>query len=149
MDGLALIEQAQEAGLKLSAVGGQLVMKGPKRLSPLVALISQNKDSVLAALTTSSPAPPQIDSQLSTSVGVTETPSSRQESGGFADSILANRRKATVSPLSWPTQPPVEILADPIIFCPRCTTGRVLRELRTMTGGVCWQCWNGEQRTKS
>lgn len=37
-------------------------------------------------------------------------------------------------------QPPAQILAAPPIRCPRCQRGRVLRELRVITGGVCWGC---------
>ena len=149
MDGLALIEQAQEAGLRLSAISGQLVMKGPRRLAPLVSLIAQNKNAVLAALTVTpatQPLPPIP--QHSTSVGVTETPSTSEDSGGFADSVMANRRKSNGRQPSWPVQPPAEILADATIRCPRCTSGRVLRELRSMTGGVCWKCWLIEQQAE-
>jgi hypothetical protein len=40
-------------------------------------------------------------------------------------------------------QPPAQILAAPPIRCPRCQRGRVLRELRVITGGVCWGCHAG------
>jgi hypothetical protein len=120
MGGLALIEQAREAGLKLSAMHGQLVMKGPKRLSSLVSLIAQNKDAVLAALTVA-PNDSPTHSHLSSSVGVTETPLNLEETEGFADSVVANRRNSSV-PLPWPTQPPDEILAAPVVLCPRCSS---------------------------
>ena len=140
MDGLALIEQAREVGLKLSVMNGQLVMKGPKRLSSLVSLIAKNKAAVVKALTVS-PTDPAQHSELSPSVGVTETPPIQEKPEGFADSVLTKRRKSTTPQIPRPTQPPTEILADPIIRCRRCTSGRVLPELRTMTGEVCWSCW--------
>ncbi|MBC8357011.1 MAG: hypothetical protein H8E66_33990 [Planctomycetes bacterium] len=37
-------------------------------------------------------------------------------------------------------QPPACILADPVVVCPRCNQSRVLPELTTMTGGLCWGC---------
>ena len=37
-------------------------------------------------------------------------------------------------------RPPVSILADPPVICPRCQSRRVLRELRSMTRGLCWDC---------
>jgi hypothetical protein len=36
MDSLALIEEARAAGLKLSVIGGKLVVNGPRRLSHLL-----------------------------------------------------------------------------------------------------------------
>ena len=36
-----------------------------------------------------------------------------------------------------PTPPPPEILADPVVTCPQCQSARVLRELRTLTHGLC------------
>jgi len=144
MDGLALIEQAREMGLKLSVMNGQLVMKGPKRLSSLVSLIAKNKDVVLTALTVS-PTDLPNHSQLSPSVGVTETPPIQEKPEGFADSVLTKRRKATVPILPWPAEPPAEILATPIVLCPQCSSRPVLRELRAMTGGLCYQCWETGQ----
>lgn len=38
------------------------------------------------------------------------------------------------------TQADSRIIADPVTICPRCESGRVLRELQAMTGGVCWSC---------
>jgi len=37
-------------------------------------------------------------------------------------------------------QPPSSILADPVVICPRCNRSRVLPELTSMTGGLCWEC---------
>jgi len=58
MDGLALVEQAQTAGLKLSVINGKLVMKGPRRLEPLAKLLTDNKEVVIAVLLGSRPPSP-------------------------------------------------------------------------------------------
>jgi hypothetical protein len=44
-------------------------------------------------------------------------------------------------------EPPAEILADPIVLC-RCGRGRVLAELRRMTGGRCYECWTKTLESK-
>jgi hypothetical protein len=41
--------------------------------------------------------------------------------------------------------PPDSILADPIILCPQCSCRPVLRELRKLTGGLCYSCWERGQ----
>jgi len=42
----------------------------------------------------------------------------------------------------WLSPPPdPRIIAAPVPICPRCWSDRVLPELRTMTGGICWDCW--------
>lgn len=144
MDAIALVEQARDAGLKLSAIDGRLVLKGPRRLSSLVVLIAQNKAFVLAALT----APQEIQSQLSTGVGITETPVTPEKEQGFADSATTSRQAGRRrQPVVSPTPPP-EIIADPVILCPRCKSGRVLAELRKLTGGTCYQCWEATNERK-
>ena len=47
------------------------------------------------------------------------------------------RRHAPIAP----ERPPPEILAKPLPICSICHRGRVLPELRLMTGGLCWSCW--------
>ena len=46
-----------------------------------------------------------------------------------------------ISRQSLGTAPDRRIIADPVTMCLRCGTARVLPELRTMTGGVCWSCY--------
>lgn len=145
MDAIALIEQARDAGLKLSAIDGRLVLKGPRRLSSLVSLIAENKDAVLAALSATAAALPPPCSQHSTTVGVTETPVNREESKGFADSVLANRKEGKVRQALVSPTPSSEVLADPVVLCPLCNSRRVLAELRRITGGLCYPCWEGRQ----
>jgi len=40
--------------------------------------------------------------------------------------------------------PPPEILATPLVLCPQCNQRLVLRELRELTGGRCYECAIGE-----
>ena len=138
MDGLALIEQAQAAGLKLALVNGLLVMKGSRKLAGLVSLITNNKEAVVLALSPPAAAPKSISEQ-SVGVPVTETPEIIEQRIGFADSTSQKPTPPTV---------PVSIIADPIIPCRRGCDGRVLRELRVMTGGLCWRCWEQSLRSR-
>src|SRR6516164_7709782 len=56
MDGLILLEQAQEAGLSVRADGDKLLIRGPKRAEPLALLLIQRKPEVMAALVAPEPA---------------------------------------------------------------------------------------------
>lgn len=38
------------------------------------------------------------------------------------------------------------IIASPVVMCPTCNAARVLVELRTMSGGLCWDCHQREQQ---
>ena len=143
MDVLTLLNEAKSAGLRLSVNSGKLVIKGPRRLDSLANHILAHKDAVIAAM-----AFPQLGATTSklsnsVSVGVTETLTNHANSVGFADSTCSKRQaRLPKPPLVSPT-PPQEILADPIVLCPKCHSRRVLLELRTMTGGLCYPCWEG------
>ena len=50
MDGLSLLRQARNAGLRLEAAGDKLKIVGPKRAEPVVKLLAAHKAEVLAAL---------------------------------------------------------------------------------------------------
>jgi hypothetical protein len=50
MDGLTLLAQAQEAGLKVKVDGDRLVIRGPKLAEPLVRELLAHKQAVLEAL---------------------------------------------------------------------------------------------------
>jgi hypothetical protein len=50
MDGLNLLRQARNAGLRLQAAGDNLKIVGPKRAEPVVKLLAAHKAEVLAAL---------------------------------------------------------------------------------------------------
>jgi hypothetical protein len=50
MDGVALLRRAEEAGLRVEAVGDKLVVRGPRQAEPMVRLLAEHKGAVLAAL---------------------------------------------------------------------------------------------------
>jgi hypothetical protein len=50
MDAVALLRRAQEVGLRVEPVGDKLLVRGPKRLEPMVKLLAEHKAEVLAAL---------------------------------------------------------------------------------------------------
>ncbi len=50
MDGVTLLRQAGAAGLAVTAEGGKLVIRGPKRAEPVARLLIEHKPEVLAAL---------------------------------------------------------------------------------------------------
>ena len=50
MDGMSLLREAQAAGLSVSIDGDKLVVRGPKRLEPLVRRLLAAKPAVIAAL---------------------------------------------------------------------------------------------------
>jgi hypothetical protein len=58
MDAVALLDRAQEAGLRLEPVGDKLLVRGPKRAEAVVKLIAKHKAEVLAALS-----PPIVDAR--------------------------------------------------------------------------------------
>jgi hypothetical protein len=50
MDAVALLHRAQEAGLHIEPKGDRLLIRGPKRLEPVVKLLEEHKAEVLAVL---------------------------------------------------------------------------------------------------
>jgi hypothetical protein len=48
--GLSLLRRAQDAGLRVEAVGDKLVVRGPKCSEPVVKLLAEHRKEVLAAL---------------------------------------------------------------------------------------------------
>jgi dsDNA-binding SOS-regulon protein len=156
MDGVALIEQAREAGLELWLVDGTLKMKGQKRLASLARLISQNKEEVVGALQTqTNPSPNALHCDEKNTCDSAETlgTPANVEVSSHESSVephvgkperLARRRIGTAFPPRITPPPPVAIHATPIEICPRCNRGRVQPELREITGGKCWSCWELE-----
>jgi hypothetical protein len=53
MDGLTLLRRAYEAGLRVEAAGGKLLIRGPKRAESVVQLLAEHKAEVLEALAAS------------------------------------------------------------------------------------------------
>jgi hypothetical protein len=50
MDGLTLLRQARDAGLAVTAAGGRLVIRGPRRAEPVALMLLAHKPEVLTAL---------------------------------------------------------------------------------------------------
>jgi hypothetical protein len=51
MDVVTLLHRAHDAGLRLKAIGDQLLVEGPRRAEPLVRLLAVHKAEVMAVLT--------------------------------------------------------------------------------------------------
>ena len=50
MDGLELLNEARSAGLRVTAAGGQLKIRGPRQAGAIAQQLIQNKDVVIEAL---------------------------------------------------------------------------------------------------
>lgn len=50
MDGLILLRRARNAGLRVEAAGGMLLIRGPKQAESVVKLLTEHKTEVLAVL---------------------------------------------------------------------------------------------------
>jgi hypothetical protein len=50
MDGVTLLRRARNAGLKVAAEDGKLVVRGPRRAEPIALLLLAHKPTVIAAL---------------------------------------------------------------------------------------------------
>jgi len=50
MEGLTLLREAREAGLRIAVVGDSLEIEGPKAAAPVVERIRQHKAEIMAAL---------------------------------------------------------------------------------------------------
>jgi TubC N-terminal docking domain len=117
---------------------GQLAIGGPRKAltTNLLERINAHKAELLAALTSASQAPGTQSTAVSTH------PYDRPACWGRMGSthrLCGNGFRAI-----QPKIPPLNILATPIIVCPRCKQRPVLRELRNLTGGRCYGCAIGE-----
>jgi hypothetical protein len=50
MDGVTLLRRAHDAGLRVAAKAGKLVVRGPKRAEPLALMLLAHRPAVIAAL---------------------------------------------------------------------------------------------------
>ena len=64
MDTLNLLEEARRAGLRVSASGKQLVVRGPKSAKRLAEELLERKSEVLPLVCNEAPSPPQPPSDL-------------------------------------------------------------------------------------
>jgi hypothetical protein len=153
MDGLALLEQAKEGGLKVAVEDGQLRIKGPRKYAPLSRLLIENKAEVIAAFELVLAADLGTKTQPLDDGTGTETPGKPTSGGvlGPSTSLTQSTEGAPRHRLidnGFAARPvaavPVAIQAAPKSVCRVCGFARVLPELRTMTGGRCYSCWEQE-----
>jgi len=130
-----LLAECEALDIRLGAGEGHgLLVDAPRQaLTPvLIERLSANKAELLTAIGEKSlqrandPDPSGVPAAPSTRACPRQIKTVRLCGNGF--------------PAIPPTVPPAEILADPIVIC-RCGRGRVLAELRWMTGGRCYECW--------
>jgi len=162
MDGVALLGRAHEAGLRVTVDNGCLKIRGPRKSAAVSQLLISHKAAVIAALELNSSVEMGRDLQQHDCGPGTETPEIRalsrvSEPGIQPEHRFEGGRRGVASPIrphrllgnNYPPrasdQPPAAILATPLEICPRCDLGRVLPELRQMTGGTCWSCWEEKQ----
>ena len=126
-----LIAEVAQLGITLWAESGKLRFRPKTAMTPeLAASLKVNRNEVLRALA-STPAMPGTVSRQRESVLRGSDHSRRLIGNGFP-------------PHRVPAVPDV-VLATPKIACPACGLGRVLPELRILTGGLCHFCWEGRQ----
>jgi hypothetical protein len=87
MDGLNLLQQARDAGLRLDIVGTFLKITGPKEAEPLVRLLAEHKAQVLKALQKVQEVQ-KVQKVLGTESGGTE-----REPGPYASALAALERR--------------------------------------------------------
>jgi hypothetical protein len=166
MDGVALLNRAREAGLKVVAENGNLRIRGPSKSAAVSDLLIANKAAVISALETASSANLGHDLRPFDSGTGTETPEiqaservlgpakppSHTYGGGQSMVDRAAKRHRLIGngfPPRISPQPPAAILATPAEICPLCGRRPILRELRGLTVGQCWTCWELEEKARS
>lgn len=163
MDVLTLIEHVRDAGMELWVDGGVLRAKGSRRHQALASMIVLQRDEIIAALNSSLPGAMRGEFQELCSGDGTETPisptntevlsprpkpigkqwASRKDEMVQWGSGQSRRLVGNGYPPITTTAVPALIVAAPKIVCPACGLGRVLSELRKLTGGLCYACWEG------
>jgi hypothetical protein len=155
MNAQKLLEKATAAGLTVTTDGRRVVVRGPRRCAALAKQLIQHKIVVLEVLARARPL-----SGITQATGDGDTtplspensvvpsppPGATQHAISPATGIPARRLVGNGFPPRHSQPPAPEIVADPIVLCPRCSTKRVLPELRTLTGGRCYPCWEREVR---
>ena len=101
MAGLALVQEARDAGLTVLVDRGELIIRGPRRLADLARRLIDHKAAVLVALRQRRAKPA---AKHKTNCGTTIT--RRLIDNGYPPIV--------------PTIPPVAILATPAVLCPCC-----------------------------
>jgi TubC N-terminal docking domain len=132
MNAESLTTEAAQLGITLWVKNGAIRYWPKSAMTPkLVAAIRANRPQVLLALSSRSAA----------IAGSTQTkfvgPGGSQSRGLIGNGFPPRQLQAV----------PDSILAPPTVLCPECGVGRVLAELRKMTSGQCYSCWEKEVRS--
>jgi|GEM_PF-6686314 len=152
------MERARGAGMILWVEDGALRARGDRQHEQLAKLLAERKDEGIAALTggppqfpatsagdgCETPANPAITGVSSPEPSPAGWPSRRHEPvqwGQGQSRRLAGNGFAAISP----TPVPASILAVQFSLCISCQKGVVLPELRALTGGKCYGCWEGRR----
>jgi len=124
------------------AEDGQLAIGGPRKAltTNLLERIKAHKADLLTALTAASETPGTRRTMASTD---SDDRGLRWSRRGSSHRLCANAFWAI--PI---TIPPPEIWASPLVLCPECHQRPVLRELRDMTGGQCYECATREEEDR-
>jgi hypothetical protein len=159
MSAQELLEQARMTGLVVTADGDRLCVRGSRQFADLAQLLIDRKVEILHLLTSrpvhcaihrsgdgdeTSPLPQKT---VVSSPGVTdqEWPSRRNEPVCWGRG-QTRRLVGNGFPAITPEAAPDAILAIPKAVCPACRVGVVLPELRFITAGRCFPCWEASRR---
>ena len=150
MTAAALLAEAAQFGITLWAENGAVRYR-PKTAMPteLAAKLRANRDDVLLALEQASC---QANLPIIASVPQVETNGTESVAGRAHDPVRWGGGQCRrlvgndFSPRPLSTVPDA-ILADAIVLCPQCRSCPVLAELREMTGGLCYPCWEAGARS--
>jgi len=114
-----------------AAAGGQLAIGGPRKAltTNLLKRIKVHKADLLLALAAASEAP-----------GARPT----LEPAAGRQGVSTRRLCGNGFPAIPIKIPPPEILTTALVLCRQCNQRPVLRELRELTGGRCYECAIGE-----
>jgi len=130
----ALLAEAAQFGLELWAENGAVRFRPRSAMSSeLAARLRANRDEVLCVLQVPTIGTEPIAGRAHEPVCWGNGPTRRLVGNGFESHLVA--------------AVPDAILADPIVLCPQCRSRPVLAELRKLTGGLCYSCWEWEVRS--
>jgi len=146
MDGLSLLPQAQEVGLKVVPMDGVLKIRGPRKFADLSRQLIERKAEIVAAFVQfeSLRIGPGTETQENLAIDKVSVPSRPAHVPTVARRLIGNGFPP------HPTEiPPASILATQLAVCPRCSSRPVLPELREMTGGQRYSCWAAGEGAQS
>jgi len=148
MTAVALLANAAQLGITIWAESGKVRYRPKAAMTAeLVTQLTAKRDELLLLLSAPPASPnrlaPNAMSQIA-SAGAANGPGNRCQNEPFHWGNGQSRRLVgNAFPPRLPASVPKSIVSDPPIICPACNVGRVLSELRKMTGGLCYACWEG------